>query len=110
MKRLFVLFTVLLIIIATMTVGMASVYTDNKQHQPSKIILLTDDIETIRSGRDLSDTAEKREVFKDILLCMGFDEDTAEKYAQHSPEQAVNGIVNAKQIGGAIKDISDGIG
>lgn len=107
MKRLFALFSVLIIIIASMTVGLATVYAHNTQTQPTEIVLLKD-IEEIRSGHDLSDVSERREVLKDILLSMGIDDEWAERFAQCAPERAVDGIVNAEEIGGITKSFSDG--
>ena len=106
MKRLFALFFVSIIIIASMTVGLATVFAHNTQTQPTEIVLLKD-IEEIRSGHDLSDATEKREVLKDILLSMGIDDAWAERFAQCAPEQAVDGIVNAEEIGGITKIFSN---
>lgn len=106
MKRLFALFSVLIIIIASMTVGLATVYAHNTQAQPTEIVLLKD-IEEIRSGHDLSDVSERREVLKDILLSMGIDDELAERFAQCAPERAVDGIVNAEEIGGTTKTFSN---
>ena len=106
MKKMFVLFTALILIIATMTVWMATAYSQTTQVQTANVFLMND-IEEIRSGHDLSDASEQREVFKDLLLYMGIDEVWAERFAQYAPEQAVDGIVNAEEIGGTTKTFSN---
>lgn len=38
---------------------------------------------------------------------MGIDDEWAERFAQYAPEQAVDGIVNAEEIGGTTKIFSN---
>lgn len=102
MKKVIILFCALIMMISTTSIGIASVYAKADANEETELLVVKD-IEILRSKFDLSNTADKREFFKELLICAGTSEDFAEKAAQFAPEDIVDGIANAEQIGGASK-------
>lgn len=102
MKKALFLFSTLLISIFAAVIGVASAYAHPSEIQQSEIIIVKD-IGELRNNFNLSDATEKRECFKELLICAGTSEKLAEKAAQIVSEDLVDGIVNAEEIGGASK-------
>lgn len=102
MKKALIIFSTLLIAFSATVIGMASAYAKPSEIQQSEIIIVKD-IGELRNNFNLSDATEKRECFKELLICAGTSEKFAEIAAQIASDDLVDGIVNAEEIGGASK-------